>query len=86
MYIRDIKKFIKITEDLEQQRDDLNVVIQNRIKEIQEACHHPQQYIITDKHYVPGGYLDTAYTDYTPICTLCGARGETKTENHGTYG
>lgn len=57
---------------------------QKDIVKLLENCTHEE--IETREHYFPGGYLDTARTEYWNQCKLCGARSEVTTESHKWYG
>lgn len=54
------------------------------LNELLKECQHEE--IEPKEDYVPGTYLDTAYSEYWNQCSLCGARSEKIRKSHGWYG
>lgn len=90
MYIRDLKKLRKDAEALRKQGREASAEFYRQAdekeKELRESCHHPKQYVKVEKSEFGGSYYDKASTTYTPVCTLCGAKGESETKTHSWYG
>lgn len=55
----------------------------NLTSTLREVCPHEKGTI--KSRYVEGGYLNTAYTDYTEICDYCGKFLKEWSEDHGTF-
>ena len=58
----------------------------NKLKtELQENCHHPEEYLVAEEKYYSGGYDYYEETHYWDRCTICLAQLNKKVKMGSHY-
>jgi chromosome segregation ATPase len=90
MQIDEIKAELTQIENKLAQAEELLRPSKERLKEIQkqlrESCPDDCESAYVKEDYIPGTYLDSAYSTYHRVCDVCGKYKQIKYQSHGRYG